>query len=213
MADVVVIFQLVGDFRHACVRHRAQVVIPPVDAFPRFAVIGGPAEVGGVDISRQAFFEPVHLVGAYEMHLARKDGLIAGTAQVVGVSRDVGGEFGGIVVDAGATRQLARHEGGTSGGAKRRGGIGVGEAHRMICKAAQVGGVQESGGAIREQGSGQLVHHKDQDVGLCGHGGPLRCFAMGAGNVGGVQGGVAGCCRNRGRKRRFWAWILDRRPV
>jgi hypothetical protein len=39
------------------------------------------------------------------MHLARQAGLVARAAQVMGEGRDVGGEFGGVVVDPRAARQ------------------------------------------------------------------------------------------------------------
>ena len=173
MADVVVVFELVGDLGHARARHGPQVVIPPVDAFAGFAVVGGPAEIGGVDVGGQAFLKPVQLVGADEVHLAGQGGVVAGAAQVVGVGRDVRGELGGVVIDPGAARQGARHEGGAGGGAKRRGGVGVGKAHRPGGQGAQVRDMQEGGGAVVEERAGQLVDHQDQDIGFVGHRGAL----------------------------------------
>ena len=81
-------------------------MIPPVDPLARFAVVGGPAEIRGVDVRCQAFLETVQLVGANEMHLARETGLVARTAQVMRVGRGRGAELGRIVVDAGRRRQL-----------------------------------------------------------------------------------------------------------
>ncbi len=104
--DLVVVFELVGDLGDARAGDRAEVVVPPVDALAGLAVVGRPAEIGGVDVGGEPFLEAVQLVGADEMHLARQRGVIAGAAQVVGVGRDVGGEFGGVVVDPGAARQL-----------------------------------------------------------------------------------------------------------
>ena len=52
--DLVVIFHLVGNLGHASTRHRAHVVVPPVDALAGFAVIRRPAEIGGIDVGRQA---------------------------------------------------------------------------------------------------------------------------------------------------------------
>ncbi len=86
--DLVIIFHLVGNFGHARTGDRAHVVIPPFDPFARLAVIGGPAEIGGIDIGGQALFEPVQLVRADKMHLARQTGLIARAAQVVRIGRD-----------------------------------------------------------------------------------------------------------------------------
>ena len=67
---LVVIFQLVGDLGHSGAGDRAHVVIPPVDPLTWAAVIGRPAEIGGIDIGGQPLFKAVHLVGADEMHLA-----------------------------------------------------------------------------------------------------------------------------------------------
>ena len=129
MADVVIIFQLVGDLGHACAGDRAHVVIPPVNPLAGLAVIRGPAEIGGVDVGGQAFLEAVQLVGAYEMHLARKGGVIARAAQVVGIGGDVGCELGGVVIDPRAPGQGARHEGGAGRRTEGRGGVAVGKSH------------------------------------------------------------------------------------
>ena len=90
IGDLVVIFHLVGNLGHPGTRHRAEVVIPPVDPLARLAVIRRPAEIGGVDIGGQAFLEPVHLVGADEMHLARQAGLITRAAQVMRIGGNIG---------------------------------------------------------------------------------------------------------------------------
>ena len=85
-ADLVVIFKLVGDLGHARAGHRAEVVIPPVDAFARLAVVRRPAEIARVDIGGQPLFEAVQLVRANDMHLAREAGVIARAAQMMRVS-------------------------------------------------------------------------------------------------------------------------------
>jgi hypothetical protein len=110
VGDVVVVFHLVGDLGHAGAGHGAEVVIPPVDPLAGLAVVGGPAEVGGVDVGGQPLLKAVHLVGADEVHLARQAGEVARPPQVMRVGGDGGGEFGGVVVDAGAGGHLARHE-------------------------------------------------------------------------------------------------------
>ena len=70
VADVIVIFELIGDLGHARAGDGAEVVIPPIDALVWFAVVWGPAEIGGVDIGGQPVFKAVHLIGADEVHLA-----------------------------------------------------------------------------------------------------------------------------------------------
>ena len=108
VGHLVVVFELVGDLGDARAGHRAHVVIPPVDALAGPAVVRGPAEIGRIDIRGQPRLETVELVGPDEMHLARKAGRIAGAAQVMRIGRQVGGEFGGIVVDPRATRAAGR---------------------------------------------------------------------------------------------------------
>ena len=108
VGDLVVVLELVGDLGGAGAGDRAEVVVPPVDALVGPGLVGGPAEVGGVDVGGQPLLEAVQLVGADEVHLAGEAGLVAGAAQVVGEGRDVGGELGGVVVDAGAAGEAGR---------------------------------------------------------------------------------------------------------
>ena len=166
---LVVIFHLIGDLGHARAGDGAHIVIPPVDAFTRFAVIRRPAKIGRVDVGGQPFFKPVQLVGADEMHFAGETGLVARAAQVMGKGRDGGGELGGIVINARARRQLPCHEAGPARRAERRGGIGVLEPGGARGKPLEVGRVQPVGGAVREERAVELVDHDDQDVGF-GHG-------------------------------------------
>ena len=164
----VVIFHLVAGFRHARTRDRPHVVIPPVDTFARLAVIRRPAKVGGVDIGGQAFLEPVQLIGADEMHLARQAGLIARTPQMVGVGGHARRELCRVVIDARGRRELPRHERRPPRRAQRAGGIGVLEPRRPRRQLFEVRGMQPLGGAVGKQRAVQLVNHQDQDIGL-GH--------------------------------------------
>ncbi|OIQ73123.1 hypothetical protein GALL_452420 [mine drainage metagenome] len=148
---------------------RAEVVIPPVDPLARFAVIGGPAEIGGVDVGGEAFLEPVHLVGADKVHLARQRGAVTRAAQVVGIGRDVRGELCRVVIDAGARGQLARHEAGAARRTQGRAGVGIGKAHRARGEGLEIGRVQPLGGAVGKQGAVQLIDHQDQDIRAGGH--------------------------------------------
>ena len=171
MRHVVVIFQLVGNLGDTRAGDGTKVVIPPVDPLTRFAIIRGPAKIGGVDVGGQTLFKAVQLVGADKVHLAGQRGLVARATQVMGIGRDIRGELCRVVINPGAARQGARHEGGTGRGAQRRGGIGVGKAHRAGGEFFQVRRMQEFGRTILEQGAGQLVDHQDQDIGAFGHSG------------------------------------------
>ncbi len=164
MGNVVIVFQLVGDLGHPGAGDRPHVVIPPVDPLARLAVVRGPAEIGGVDVGGQPFLEPVQLVGADEMHLARQRGEVARPAQVVGIGGDVRAELGGVVIDPGARGQLPRHERGPRRGAQRRGGIGIGESHRARGQFLQVRRMQPVRRAIGKQRAVQLIDHQHQDV-------------------------------------------------
>ena len=70
IGDLVVIFHLIGNLGHACASDRAHIVIPPIDPFTGFAVIGGPAEIGRIDVSGQTVLEPVHLIRANKVHFS-----------------------------------------------------------------------------------------------------------------------------------------------
>ena len=50
----------------------------------RAAPVGRPAQIGGIDVGRQAFLEAVELVGPDEVHLSGQAGGIAGGPQMVG---------------------------------------------------------------------------------------------------------------------------------
>ncbi|MCY1238204.1 hypothetical protein D9M72_509290 [compost metagenome] len=167
--DLVVIFHLVGDLGDAGAGDRAEIVVPPVDALAGLAIVWRPAEIGRVDVGRQPFLEAVQLVRADEMHLARQRRVVAGAAQVVCIGRDRGLVLGGVVVDAGAARQLAGHEGGAGRGAERRRGVIVAEPGRAGGECLQVRCMQERGRSVRKELSVQLVDHDDKDVRSCGH--------------------------------------------
>jgi hypothetical protein len=198
MRHLVVVFHLVGDLGHARAGDRAHVVIPPVDPLARFAPVGRPAEIGGVDVGGQPLLEPVQLVGADEMHLAGQAGVIARPAQVMRVAGDGGGELGGVVVDPRARGQLPRHEARPPRRAEGARRIGVGKADRPFCQALEVGRVQPVGRPVGEQRAVQLIDHQHQDVGPPGHrSAPVRVSVgldqrRGGGRIGGAgaEGGV-----------------------
>ncbi|MNE82951.1 hypothetical protein D3C80_1797240 [compost metagenome] len=68
--DLVVILHLVGDLGNAGAGDGAEIVIPPVDALARLAIVRRPAEIGGIDVGRQTLLETVQLIRANEVHLA-----------------------------------------------------------------------------------------------------------------------------------------------
>ena len=98
--DLVVVLELVRYLGDARLQHRGHVVVPPVDAFTLAPPVGGPTEVGGIDVGRQPLLESVQLVGTHEVHLAGKTGAISGQPQVVCPGRNRGRKLGGVVVDS-----------------------------------------------------------------------------------------------------------------
>ena len=56
-----------------------------LETFP----VGRPAEIGGIDVGGQAFFESMQLVRAAEMHLAGQNRPIASGAKIVRECRSV----------------------------------------------------------------------------------------------------------------------------
>ncbi len=100
IGNLVVIFELVGDLGGTCVGNRTEIVIPPVDALTGLAVVGRPAEIGGIDVGREALFEAVQLIGSDEVHLAGKSGLVACIAQMMRIGRNFRRELCGIVENA-----------------------------------------------------------------------------------------------------------------
>ena len=162
--DLVVILHLVGDLGDAGAGDRAQIVVPPVDALAGLAIVRRPAEIGGIDVGGQPLLETVQLVRPDEMHLSRQAGVVAGGAQMMRIGRDRRGEFGCVVVDARAGRQLAAHEGRPARRAERRCGIIVPEPCRPRRKRLQVWRMQEFGGTIRKKRAVELVDHDDEEI-------------------------------------------------
>ena len=166
IGDLIIILHLVGDLRHPSTGDRAHVVIPPVDAFAGFPVVRRPTEVGWIDVRREAFLKPVELVRPDEMHLAREAGLIACTPQVVGVGRDGGGKLRRVVINTCAAGKLARHERRAAWGAEWGGCVAILETGRFRRQFLKVRRMKPVGGTVGKQGSVQLIHHDDEDVGL-----------------------------------------------
>ena len=177
-ADLVVILHLVGGFGDARAGDRAEIVIPPVDALAGLAVIGRPAEIGGIDVRGQPLLEAVQLVRTDEMHLAGQTGRIAGGAQMMREGRDGRDKLGGIVIDAGARGQLSAHERGAGGRTERRGGVVVAESRRARSQRLEMRSMQELRRTVRKQRSVELVDHDDQDVGPLGHQEAVRCASF-----------------------------------
>jgi hypothetical protein len=164
---LVVEIELIGADARAGVQDRTHRVVP---AQPLFGMIPirRPAEIGGIDVGGQTLLETVQLVSAAEMHLARKDGAIAGMAEIMGESRNVGGEFGGVVIGADGRGQTPGHQGIARGRAQRAVAVGGIEHHPLPGQRVHMGRPGDPVAVGRQGAGGQLVGHQDQDIGL-GH--------------------------------------------
>jgi len=135
---------------------------PPIRLVP----VDHPSIIGRVYIARQPPLIAVQLL-ADKMHLARQHGLVARRAEVVCVCRDVGSDAVRVVVGADLGGQLARHHGHARGRAEGRGAVGGVEDDGGGGEAVEVGGDDLGGGVVHlQEGSGELVGHDVEDVGL-----------------------------------------------
>ena len=123
-----------------------------------------PAVIGGIDVGRQPLLEAVQLVRPAEVHLAGQDRAIAAKPQTMGEGRNVGGEFRGVVIDAGARRQAAGHEGGARGRAEGARAIGAVEHDAGIGEREHVRRAGQSLAIDRQERRRHLVGHDEEDV-------------------------------------------------
>ena len=123
-----------------------------------------PAEIRRVDVGRQPLLETVKLIRPAEMHLAGKDGLITGVAQVMGECRHIGGELGRIVVGADGRRQPSRHEDVAGRRAERAVAVGGLESDAAGRQRIDIRRLGRSAAIGREHAGGKLIRHQYQYV-------------------------------------------------
>ena len=156
---------LVGSHAGAGLQHGGHVVVP-TGAHVGLVPVHGPAVIGGVNVTGQALFIAVQLVGATKMHLARKRRAVAQTAQVMSVGRHIGWKVSGIVKAANFGRQLPTHQAETRGRAQRAVAIGRVKHHTVFSQCAQVRHLNGRAGVVqRQQRRGHLVGHDEQNIG------------------------------------------------
>jgi len=97
-ADFVVVGELVGNRRDPSLLHARHVVVPQVDALIGIFPVRNPAEVGRVNVGRDAILETVQLIRPNEMHLPREATAIPHQAQVMGKGGHGRGHIGRVVV-------------------------------------------------------------------------------------------------------------------
>src|ERR1700677_1222911 len=91
---------------------------------------------------------------------------------MMGEGRNVGGEFGRVVVDAGARGQQAGHERGARGRAERARAIGAFEHHAGLCERIDVRRLDDAMAVGGQERGRQLIDQYDENVRLVwGHAG------------------------------------------
>ena len=166
--DLVVEVQLVRRQADAGL-HDAEHVVIPGRAMVRPVPVRRPAEIGRVDVGREALLEAMQLIGADEVHLTAQAGVVALVAEIVAERRDRGGEFGGIIVPAIAGWQLPCDERGARRRAQWAVAVGALEEDAPLGETGQVRGLHDRVAIDRQRRRGHLVRHNEDDIGsLCG---------------------------------------------
>ena len=121
--DLLVKIELVGPNRRTGLEHGRHVVVP-AGAHLKFVPIHGPAVVCWINVTGEAFFIPMQLVGATKMHFSGQRSAVPQVAKVVGVGGNVSGKVGRIVKAADLRGQLAADQAKPRGRAQRAVAIG-----------------------------------------------------------------------------------------
>ena len=181
VADLVVEQQLVGHLGDAGTGDAVHVVVPPVDAFVRGPPVGGPPEVGRVDVGGAALLEAVQLIWSDEVHLAAQDGAVAGGAGVVRKRRDRARQVRGVVVSAGRRRQLTGHHAAPRRRAQGAVRVRRVEDHSVGREAIYHRRFHGTVAVATERRRRELVVHHDEHVGA-GLGHIVDCVSRGLPN-------------------------------
>ena len=139
-------------------------MVPLVDPLVGTFPIGGPCEVGGVDVGGYAFFETVQLVGADEVHLAREHGAIPGKAQVMGKCRRGGGKLARVIPRADRGNRLARQHREPRGSTQRRVAVRIVESGPSLSERIEVRSFHDLVPIGRRKVRRELIGHHHQDV-------------------------------------------------
>jgi len=100
--NFIIIFHLVADFGDNGPGDRAEIIIPPINAFTRFAIIRCPTKISWINICFGVGLKAVKLIWPYIMHLASQNGVIAMPVQMMRIGRNGRDKFSRIVIDPGA---------------------------------------------------------------------------------------------------------------
>ena len=163
--DLVVEIDLVRADAGPRLGHRVHGVIP---ARPMLEVepVGGPAEIGRVDIGRQALLEAMQLIGAAEVHLPAQHGAIPRESEVMRKRGQLRREFRRVVVCTDGRGQTSGHEREARGRTQRTVAVCGSKRDAAGCQGVEV---RCSGHRIsirRECARSQLVSHEYEEIGL-----------------------------------------------
>ena len=134
---------------------------------------------GRVDIGRQPTVEAVYLVGADEVHLARKHGVVASVAEVVGVRRHIRGQERAVVPSTDLGGVASAGDAGAAWGAQRERSIGRVKADAFGSEAIQVRRLDDWMAVGTSQSGDELVGDDEEDIRAVGHGLSFRVKGLG----------------------------------
>ena len=151
------------------VAHDLFVVLPLrlLNADPLFL---DPREVGRIDVGRQPTVEAVYLIGADKVHLARKHGVVASIAEVVGVRRHIRSQKRAVVPSTDFGGVASTGNTGAAWGAQGERSISRVKANAFGSEAIQVRRLDNWMAVGTSQSGDELVGHYEEDIGTVGHG-------------------------------------------
>ena len=129
-----------------------------------------PRKVGRIDVGRQPTVEAVYLIGADEVHLARKHGVVARVAEIVGVRRHIRGQKRAVVPSTDLRGVASAGNAGAARSAQGERSIGRIKANAFGSETIQVRRLDDWMAVRTGQSGDELIGHYEEDIGTVGHG-------------------------------------------
>ena len=122
--------------------------------------------IARIDIGGEAFFIAVELIGAYEVHLARQTGLVAGLPKVMGNGGRIRRKFGAVIESSDFGSMLPRKQRKSRWRAYGVVAVGTFENHPVLGQCVDVGRLDHRVPVAGQGPGAQLIGHDHQNVGL-----------------------------------------------